>query len=267
MKIILDSNAFVSLRQSTDARAKLTTLIKRGFIEVIGSCTFLEELSGIARGNPILYSEMLGEYLELTNKKILNYANLLIQIEGEKHTECDFDSCLLSDTETNSLLNLLNNPNEAVDAFDQIYSMKNSFKLDMDRTSQEVLATLKTKYSTNSEIIEGYRLWFRNIDNNADDFFKNIFQISDSVSCNHFPHVASFLLFSLTRIYENFSLGIQTRPSDLHDRAHFVDATVADYLITDDKKFFNTCARVPHKQCDLLRFKDFVKALNYWHAA
>lgn len=267
VRILLDCNAFVSLRQDKATKSTLTSLIKQGFVEIIGSCTFLEELSGIARGNPILYSEMLSEYIELTNTKILNYANLLVQIEGEKRTECDYGSCFLSDTDADSLLKLLNNPNEAVDAFNQVYSMKNSFKLDMDRTSQEVLATLRTHYSTNTEIIEGYRLWFRNIKSNANDFFKGIFNTTHSVPYDRFPHVASFLEFSLTRIYERFSLGIPAQPSDLHDRAHFVDATVTDYLITDDNKFFNTCARVPNKQCDLLRFKDFAKALNYWHAA
>jgi hypothetical protein len=267
MRVIFDSNAFVNLRFDKATKSTLTSLIKNGLVEVVGSCTFLEELSGIARGNPILYSEMFNEYIDLTNRKILNYANLLVQTEGEKYIDCSYDSSLLNEADTDLLLKLLNDPNEAVDAFNEIYSMKNSFKLDMEQTSQQVLAELRTHYSTNNEIIEGYRFWFRNIEKNANDFFIGIFNKTGSVKYNQLSHVSSYLEFSLVRIYERFSLGIPTKPSDLHDRAHFVDATVTDYLITDDKIFFDTCARVPHKQCDLLRFKDFINVLNYWHAA
>lgn len=135
----------------------------------------------------------------------------------------------------------------------------------MDEASKDVLSNPYFANKSNKEIIKGYKEWFKNFEMVAQDCFVDIFKVQTDISYETLPHVAAFLGYTLTRIYENFSLGLLHRGNDSYDRACFVDAVAVDYLITNDESFIRSCLRVPCRSFDVIRIDELASLVKRCH--
>lgn len=263
MRILFDNNSLAYLMQQPRRAwflAQLKELVDCGKVEVIGSFTLLEELTGLAKSHSAVYLTTLFQYQQLTKHKIVRPWNELLKMEVELHRPMSLRNSILDMDRAKKLFNRLSNPCEATSAFDLIYAQRKSYKRMMDASFSRTISDLANAHRR--EIMNYGRDWFENFDNIAQDWFVDLFNVRGTVRYIQLPHVAAFLSYTLTRIYERFSSCLPDRDTDLHDRAHFTDAVVADTLVTNDQAFIRTCLRVPHKPFRVTKLDDLILQLD-----
>ncbi len=268
MKILFDNNAFAYLQepQRVSLLYHLKELVDCGKVEVVGSCSMLEELAGLSKSDFTSYLNSVSLYEELTNCKILKPWNKLVRLEGEQLRPVFYENSIFDKSTVQKLFYLLKDRNQPISVFNNAYTQRQSYKNDMDEASQDVLSDSFFINKPNKAIIVDYVDWFKNFDRNAQEFFVDLFKVETNLSYKELPHVTAFLGYVLTRIYEHFSLGLADRDTDLYDRAHFIDAAVVDILVTNDEAFIRTCLRVPYRLFDIIRIDELASLLNRCHS-
>jgi hypothetical protein len=84
MKLLFDNNAFASISQQPEwdpLYALLEESVNGGTVKVIGCCTLLEELTGLAYADYNLYVHTLFRYESLTKRQVVNNWNQLVKSE------------------------------------------------------------------------------------------------------------------------------------------------------------------------------------------
>ncbi|HZX13474.1 MAG TPA: hypothetical protein VFF49_03655 [Thermodesulfobacteriota bacterium] len=269
MRILFDNNAFAYLSQEPQRVGLLNhlkELVDCRKVEVVGSCTMLEELAGLSKSDFTRYLNSVSLYEELTNGKILKPWNELVRQEGEQLRPVLYENSIFDKSTVQKLFSLFKDRSQPISIFNEAYTQRQSYKKDMDEASQDVLSDPCLINKPNKAIIEGYKDWSTNFDRNAQDFFVDLFKVKANISYKELPHIAAFLGYILTRIYECSSLGLANRDTDLYDRAHFTDAAVVDILVTNDEVFIRTCLRVSYRSFDVIRTDDLASLIERWHA-
>ena len=293
MRIIFDNNSFAALVQQpqhSQSLQQLKELVHNGRIEVIGSSTLLQELSGLATKQPDLYLQTLSQYKELTKGKVLRPAHELAISEGEHCKPVWFEQSLLGQAEVNNLFTNLGNPSMAQSLFGETASLKNGYAETKEKARASILSTPGIADKSSKDIATGYQDWFHHFDEYVQNWFIDLFDggnphktwlvnllykvkrlirrvIKGRCEVRRLPHVYAFLGYALTRIYERFTLNKKDRDNDYFDRAHFTDAAVADIFVTNDGSLIRTALRVPNRKCEVLKLDDLVSLINKWHGA
>ncbi len=265
MKILFDNNAFAYLSQEpqrVNLLNRLKELVDCGKVEVIGSSTMLNELAGLSKSNFTLYLNNLSLYEELTNGKILKPWNELVRLEGEQLRPVLYENSIFDKSTAQNLFSPLKDRSQPISIFNNVYIQRQSYKQGMDDASQDVLSDPCLISKPPKVIIKNYKDWFKDFDSNAQGFFVDLFKVGANMYYKELPHVSAFLGYTLTRIYEHFSLGLSHDSNDLYDRAYFVDAVAVVFLVTNDESFIRTCLRVPYRSCNVIRINDLSLMIN-----
>jgi len=265
MKILFDNNAFAYLSQRLENRSLITFLNKlttSSKIEIIGSCTLLQELSGLSHSNYQLYQATLADYRQLTVGRILRPHNDILIDEGEQLKPVTFEKSLLNAEQVRNLFDNLLDPINAKDIFEEVGSIKTKYSVNMEDATADILNLPELRTATASDISKGYKHWFESFPAELQTYFSKLFNINIEYNVNSLPHVSMFLGYALTRIYERFTFGKKNTGNDLLDRAHFTDASVVDIIVTNDNAFINTSLRVPNRTFDILRLDEFEIFVN-----
>lgn len=265
MRILFDNNAFAYLSQEsqrTDLFNHLKELVDCSKIEIVGSCSMLEELTGLAKVDFALYQKTLSQYEELTKVKILRAWNELIFQEVTQLEPVLLENSFFDKRTAQRLFNLMKSMKHTVSISNNVYMQCQSYKQGMEEAGLIVLSNPLLINKHRKVIIKDYKDWFKNFDNNAQDWFIEIFKVRANISYKQLPHVRAFFNYVLTRIYERFSLRLPDRSTDFYDRAHFVDAVVVDILVTNDEAFIRTCSRVPYRSFDVVRINELASRIE-----
>ncbi|MEK9138148.1 MAG: hypothetical protein AAB393_13565, partial [Bacteroidota bacterium] len=134
MKILFDNNGFAYLSQQpefTGCLVKLKELSRDSRVEIIGCCTLLQELSGLAHGlaqsKVQLYLATLSHYREVTQGRILRLSNDIVIEEGEQLKPLSFAESLLDETSVRNLFESLSDPSMAQELFGEVGSLKGKY--------------------------------------------------------------------------------------------------------------------------------------------
>jgi len=293
MRIIFDNNgfaAFVQQPQHSRSLQQLKELVHNGRIEVIGTSTLLQELSGLASSQPELYLHTLSQYKELTKGKILRHAHDLVIQEGESCRPVPFEFSLLTHAQVENLFSHLFDPQTAQLLFGESASLKGGYAQTMEQARNAILSEPILQGKSFKEIASGYQDWFQHFDEYVQNWFTDLFDsgnprktwlviflykvkrlirrvIKGPCEVRNLPHAYAFLGYAFTRVYERFNLNKKDQDNDLFDRAHFTDAAVADTLVTNDGSFIRTALRVPNRNCQVLTLDELIGLINKWHGA
>jgi len=255
MKILFDNNGFANLVQQSQYAIhlhNLKQLVEKEKVTVIGCCTMLQELAGLARTNPQLYLETLSEYEQITQGQILRPSNQLLIQEGDHLEPLGFQVSLLDKEFVTNILNNMKVPSNAEGIFSEVEGLKKDYGKIMETTRLEVLLTPNLVNEALCSIVGGYKDWFKHFHIIVQRWFIDMFKVESYFPVGQLPHVSALLGYVLTRIYESNVLNIKDRDNDFFDRAYFTDAAVADILITNDKAFARTALRVPSREFEVL---------------
>jgi hypothetical protein len=268
MNILFDNNGFANLVQQSGGAInlqKLKQLVKKRKITVVGCCTMLQELAGLAKINTHLYLDTLSEYEQVTLGQILRPSNELLIAEGKQLKPIKFQASLLDKESARNILNNLKGPSNADAIFSEAEGLKQGYGLTMETTRQGVLSTPSLINEPPSSIVAGYKDWFKHFHVIIQRWFVDMFKVKSDFPVGQLPHVSAFLGYLLTRIYESNVLNIKDRDNDLFDRAYFTDAAVVDILITNDIAFGRTALRVPNRKFEVLKLDELAFLIDKWN--
>jgi len=269
MRLVFDNSAFADLAQKPeflDSLTRLKRLSTDSRIEVIGSCTLLQELSGLARSDARMYLATLAEYEELIRGKILKASRDILIEEGENLKPLPFEKSLLDERSVENFLDNLHDPSLAQELFGEVGSLKHKYGETTEGATVKLLALPEMINATSKEIAKGYKEWFEDFPKNIQGWFEDLFELTSAFNVSDLPHVAAFLGYSLTRYYERMTFGKKHTPNDLFDRYHFTDAVVVDILVTNDGPFITTAMRIPNKSVDIMNLADLCQLIDQMHA-
>lgn len=270
MKVIFDNNAFAYLAQSPerqDTLMKLKRLAKQSKLQILGTCTLLRELSGLALSNVEMYLTTLSHYEELINQKILIPAIEALVIEAHELRPLHYEQSLLDKERVDNFLFNLRDPSLARELFGETASLKTKYGESLEGAVRELLDLPELQNATASDVRIGYREWFQQFPSNLQDWFVHHFNVTAKCSAADLPHVSAYLGYALTRIHERFTFGKKNRPNDLLDREHFTDAAVVDTLVTNDAPFTRTALLVPNRTFEVMNIEEFAEFVNRLAAA
>lgn len=268
MKLVFDNNAFADLAQKPeflDSLTKLKRLSTDSRIEVVGSCTLLQELSGLARSNSRMYLATLAHYVALIRGRILKASRDILIEEGENLKPLPFEESLLDRTSVENFLDNLHDPSLAQELFGEVGSLKHKYGETTEGAVAKLLALPEMMNANPKEIAKGYKEWFQDFPENNQKWFEDLFDLTSAFNVANLPHVAAFLGYSLTRYYERMTLGKKNTPNDLFDRYHFADAVVVDTLVTNDGSFSKTAMRIPNRSVDIMNLADLCQLIDQMH--
>lgn len=140
MKILFDNNGFANLVQQSAGAInlnKLKQLVTKGTLTVVGCCTMLQELAGLAKINTQLYLDTLSEYAQVTQGRILRPSNELVIAEGQLLKPIDLQASLLDKESAKNILNNLKVPSNADAIFSKAKGLKQGYGLTMETTCLE----------------------------------------------------------------------------------------------------------------------------------
>lgn len=256
MKILFDNNGFANLVQQSQHAThlhKLKNLVGRRKVTVVGCCTMLQELAGLAKTNSQLYLDTLSEYEQLAKGQILRPANELFIHEGQHLEPFDLQASLLDTQSATTILNNMKIPSSADGIFCEAKALKKNHGKKMEATRIEVLSTPALIKEPHCSVVAGYRDWFNHFPIVVQSWFVDMFKVKSDFPVGKLPHVSAFLGYALTRIYESNVLNIKDRDNDLFDRSYFTDTAVVDILVTNDRAFARTALRVPNREFEVLK--------------
>jgi hypothetical protein len=265
--ILFDINGFADLVQQPAGLVhlhKLKQLVKNEKLTVVGCCTMLRELAGLAKTNTQLYLDTLSEYAQVTLGQILKPSNELTIAEGQQLKPITFQTSLLDKASARNILDNLRVPSNADAISSEALGQKQGYGLTMETARQEVLSTDFINEPLSS-ILAGYKDWFKHFDVIIQRWFVDMFKVKSDFPVAQLPHVSAFLGYLLTRIYESTVLNIKNRDNDLFDRAYFTDAAVVDILITNDISFGRTALRIPNRTLEVLKLNELASLIDKWN--
>jgi len=178
MRIIFDNNAFAYLaqrREWVDTLIKLKHLSKESQIQVIGTCTLLRELSGLALSDVEMYLTTLSQYQELVSGKILMPALDALVKEGQELRPLSFEGSLLDEEKVENFLYNLRDPSLAHELFGETGSLKAEYHSSMERAVQKMFALPEFHAANAFEIGMGYKEWFQRFPSSLQDWFVHLF--------------------------------------------------------------------------------------------
>ena len=260
MKIIFDNNGFANLVQQPEFSQTLSTLKELSTasrITVVGSCTLLRELSGLALSNIPKYEQTLSNYKELIKGQILMPANDIVAQEGKQLKPFFFEDSLLDQQSVENLLDNLHDPHLAHALFGEVGSLKQKYGTSTEEAVRKLYELPEFQGASKRDVAKGYSNWFQDLPKNKQNWFVDLFDIKVPYEVSNLPHVSTYLDYALTRTYERFTFGKKNVGNDLLDREHFTDAAVVDSLITNDGAFIQTALRAPNRRFDVMTLKDF----------
>ena len=196
MKVLFDNNAFATLVQQPEVShdfQRLKELIRQNKVAVVGSCTLLHELAGLARVNTEMYLRTLSAYSDVIQGTLLRFTNDLVISEGEQLKPSGYDSSLLSKDEVQYLLQNLKNPNNARDVFLEASRFKAGFA-DKHRGWMPVYRFWLLPgiaRATPETVAVGYQDWFKRFDAHIQDWYLHLFQPKIDFPARQLPHVIS----------------------------------------------------------------------------
>jgi len=271
LKVLFDNNAFAYLAQQlkyVNTLNKLKKLVKNERLEVVGSVTLLQELSGLADSNSSLYLQTLLEYEKITNGKILQLSNELLEKEGKELRPLFYKQSLMAKKETHNLFSNLKNPSVANSLFFfETQTLKGDYSQIMENAFRSLLNQPVFINETQKSIRNGYKDWFDNFDTTAQNWFTHMFDVKNDFLVKKLPHVSAFLGYGITRIYERLVQGIKDRDNDFFDRDYFIDASVVDILVTNDERFLQTAKQVPNKRFKVMKLEELISLVDKRYTA
>jgi len=270
MRILFDNNAFAYLTQQPewgDHLKKLKGLVVDQRLHVIGCCTLLQELAGLAASNERLYLHTLSHYEELIHGQVLQLANDLVIIEGEQLQPVALDKSLLEPEAVKNLFDALRDPGQANLAFGEVKEKRDNYSISMSDAWKSLLSDPHFAGQAPRSISKGYQKWFNDFHDVIQDWFIHLFDVKTDFAVAQLPLVSALLGYTLTRIYEARVLNIKDRANDLFDRAYYTDAAVVDILVTNDGKFNRTSLRVRNRTFDVLKLEEFASLIEQRHFA
>lgn len=255
-KVLFDTNAFSDLALQPQYAGKLDILKKKiryGTIQVLGSITFLEEISGLGKSKYQNYLFIIDEYRRITNAKILKPVDELIQFEIDNLRTPKQDELFLDEEMTERMYQYLKERGNLNSLDEGVYQNKLSYRNQMDKTFNNTLGNELLINVPRKELRKMGDEWHDNLPIYIVEWVKQSLGLEKSdATITDLLHITSFWGYALTKIHQRLRNKIPDKNSDTYDRAHYTDAAAADILITGDRTFRRLCEVIPYRKVELM---------------
>lgn len=253
-------------------RNQLVDQVRDGKIAVIGSLSLLEEIMGTAAKDKTKYRQMVTLFWELVGGRVLKPWNTRMHEEVKNGYRLPETDLYLDSDTLRKIHDLMKNYNEVQAVSDEVYKTKQSYLNGTNLASSAILARLHDH--TPQEIRESFQEWFQYFPQIIEKWAVDIWaiisrELGGVQSPGGMPSnwknlltLYAFLSYTLTKIYERFHLGYTDHPGDVYDMQHFVDATTADYLVTNDARFTETYHHVPVRFFKVIDFDQLINLVR-----
>lgn len=239
---------------------------------VIGSVNLLEELAG-ASSDPDRFIKLKDFVPQLFGNQILLPWQDRVRIEIQTGNPVPEEEMFL---ETSDVSLALEQWAKKQDIPSLVRNMKINHKSGTETARAGVFRQIQPGKSTRQPVKESKKQadeWFSNFEEQKQSWFQDQWQrlrrdlgLSDDISlCPNvetLPANHAWITSNLTRIYELQGLGLRSDEGDLYDLAHFIDAINADFLVTDDRKFRQTCDLAPWRPFKHITFEIFCEKIQ-----
>lgn len=240
------------LREATTAKSLL----------VVGSLSLLEEIMRAAKSKPQKYSRMISLFWDLIDYHLLQPWRLRLLEELRCGMEIPTSRLYVDKSTVDNGRNRTKSVPE-VEAF-----LKERSQDDAEKEWEPVFAAfrnaiMRTPESDIKDKMESLLDRFPELVQACFERFCKDSGISPkkldvlTLPCTH-----AFLAYNLMRFYERGRYGKEYKPSDGRDASYFVDATTCTHLVTDDKRFRETCGRVPGRKFGLMTTQELAAAVG-----
>lgn len=240
-------------------RARLRRRVDMGAFRVLGSVAVIEELTGIAYREQHRYRQTIRLLLDLYGRRILLPVLQMAKAEAAQRQPLQFNERFLARATVADLQSVVLNPRVVSEISDHLYASSRTFKADFDARRDRVRKELGLR--ENEE--PSFRQWWKRAGSLIDDWTKDVLagaalELPGPFAPHEVPSVRRFVAYYMGRMILNLGSNRRIDGSDEYDARHYVAASYADVMVTDDARFRDTYQQIPSPSFVLETFDDFV---------
>lgn len=263
-EVYLDTNAVGCLLDSgARTQSALRQQVAAGGLSVVTSLSVMDELSGLSF-TPGVYKRAQKMLLELAGPNVLPDNFERIRIETLNQGPLSGTARFLSRADRRALLSEARSSFKARQVAEMVSQRTNRFQAEFTALRQKVLVQL------GKNPVPRIRGWWSNAEAHTDEWTEDYLRDNadilppdaDSVPPRKVPSAWHKVSFYLAWIKQTVGEGRKIQDSDQYDVDHYVHATYVDLMVTDDKRFRETCGVVPKLPFRIEKFTEFVHRLS-----
>ncbi len=267
----LDTNAVTYLYSHREfSEDQLATVRHRlaareSSVVLLASPSVIQELVPIRRHDWRLFQRLSSDLRHLVGRGLLEHTNHLVEAELHRCRAVRETERLLTREDRRGLWSLFRSARVADAVARQTREETEEFKRDEERHRETVRSQFNRPHISRS-----LREWWSDVEPVVEDWAREFIRgrgrpylpagvDPESVDPKSIQALWHFYAYKMARIYLNVGEGRRIQPSDLLDAHHFVGASYAGVLVTDDRAFRETIDVIPGIAFRVLTFPEFVQ--------
>jgi len=240
-------------------RARLRRRVRQGAFRIVGSVAVIEELTGIAYQDQLRYRQTMKFLLDLYGRRILLPLLQMARAEAAERRLLQFNERFLPRGMVVDLQSVALNPEVVSEISDHLYASSRAFKADFETRRDKVRKELGLRESEEPT----FRQWWKRADALIDDWTSDVLagaalEAAGPFAPHEVPSVRRFVAYYMGRMILNLGANRRIDGSDEYDARHYVAASYADAMVTDDARFRETYQQIPSPTFVLQTFDEFV---------
>jgi hypothetical protein len=217
-----------------------------GAFRVLGSVAVIEELTGIAYREQHRYRQTMRFLLDLYGRRILLPVLQMARAEAAQRRPLQFNERFLARGTVGNLQSVVLNPRVVSEISDHLYASSRAFKVDFEARRDRVRKELGLR--ENEE--PSFKQWWKRADSLIDDWTTDVLsgaalEVTGPLAPSEVPSVRRFVAYYMGRMILNLGSNRRIDGSDAYDARHYVAASYADVMVTDDARFRQTYQQIP----------------------
>jgi hypothetical protein len=250
IRAYLDANAWnylVGNEMPRDLVERIRGALGEGLLRMIGAFPVLEEILTTHPRNPSKSTAMRRLAFDLVGRFWIREIIERVAFEVEGGARLDETSLYLPRDDRRRFERFSARDLETLEIADQLHDLGETFKAQEEEARRRVAERLGVAAGS-AETRAGFREWFEQVDVREwcrDVLLPQQLDIVQSrgleLDIDTVPSLWLFVRFKMARIVLNVGEGRRIDASDLNDARHYASGAYFDVLVTDDRRFRETC--------------------------
>jgi hypothetical protein len=247
-------------------RRKLMSRHTGGFA-LATSPTVLQELVPLRFQDQRLFDRISSELPELVGPRVYDHTNHLVRAELRRCGRLADSEWHLTRHARRAVWSLFRRAEVARAVAAQTVRENEEFRRDEEDHRERVRKLYEAR-----RISRELRAWWSDAQSFVEDWVKGFIRGAgradlprsvdpETIEPTSIPSLWNFYAYRMARIYLNVGENRRIKSSDLLDAHHFVAASYAGRLVTDDRGLRETIESIPDEHLCVLSFRDFVESI------
>lgn len=249
-KFYLDTNVYGDLvgnnTEEKRLRSMLVKLVRAGACQVVGSLDILEEFLGLSQRRPADYADGLGLFFDLCQRRVLRPMGDLLSRELAKRDRLSSAEAFLDGNDLHILQGELRHSEQVRNGASEVLVAREKFCGNLEDNAADFEALLQSKGVTKREQRSKMSTFSINA-KQIDEWFREGMLLSQeqrrllesvpgkSPRVGQLPCNRALVSMHLAQVKRRHQLRRKYQVGDLHDWRHYVNAAMAQCLVTSDR--------------------------------